>query len=230
MHDGIKTIKPELRFGISPFGVWRNKADDPNGSPGVKGTTSYDDLYADVYKWLSKSWIDYVVPQLYWEQGNRFGDFTVLAKWWNDHSFGKPLYLGQALYKSTDSKNGWTNPNEISDQISILRKYDNIRGFAFYSVSHLSKLSETEMVELTAKLVKPNAETSNVQSSNLGNAIEPIHNVPSEKDLVNDKYSFDKTLNISQIKGGQNYLSVPGILKGERTREFGRSHGLLLIL
>lgn len=154
LHDSIKAAKPSVKLGISPFGVWRNKSDDPNGSPGVKGTTSYDHLYADVYKWLANDWIDYIIPQLYWEQGNRFGDFTALAKWWNDHSFGKPLYLGQALYKSTGSAADiFTNPAEISEQISILRKFENIGGFALYSASHLSRLSEVILNELYSKLL-----------------------------------------------------------------------------
>ena len=218
LHDSIKNIKPVLKFGISPFGVWRNHADDPDGSPGIKGTTSYDDLYADVYKWLSKSWIDYVIPQLYWEQGNRFGDFNVLAKWWNDHCFGKPLYLSQALYKSTDLKKAWVNPKEISDQISALRKYENIRGFAFYSASHLSKLSELEMGELTAKLIKPKAEILNVQSSSSGNIISgPIidstQNSQSALGSVIDERLFEKALSISQYNVNQTHPLVTGKFK-----------------
>ncbi len=160
LHDSIKSVKPAVKLGISPFGVWRNKSDDPHGSPGVKGTTSYDHLYADVYKWLANDWIDYIIPQLYWEQGNRFGDFTELAKWWNDHSFGKPLYLGQALYKSTGSATDFfTNPAEISEQISILRRFDNVGGFALYSASHLVKLSEVILSELYSNLLPTKVAT-----------------------------------------------------------------------
>ena len=160
LHDSIKSVKPSVKLGISPFGVWRNKSDDPHGSPGVKGTTSYDHLYADVYKWLANDWIDYIIPQLYWEQGNRFGDFAALAKWWNDHSFGKPLYLGQALYKSTGSASDFfTNPAEISEQISILRRFENVGGFALYSASHLAKLSEVILSDLYTKLLPPNRDT-----------------------------------------------------------------------
>jgi len=159
LHDSIKAVKPSVKLGISPFGVWRNKSDDPNGSPGVKGTTSYDHLYADVYKWLASDWIDYIIPQLYWEQGNRFGDFTALAKWWNDHSFGKPLYLGQALYKSTGTTKVFANPKEISEQISILRKFENIGGFALYSASHLTKLSEVILNELYSNLLPTKVNT-----------------------------------------------------------------------
>jgi uncharacterized lipoprotein YddW (UPF0748 family) len=224
LHDSIKSVKPGLRFGISPFGVWRNHADDPNGSPGVKGTTSYDDLYADVYKWLSKSWIDYVVPQLYWEQGNRFGDFTLLTKWWNDHCCGKPLYLGQALYKSTDLKNAWSNPKEISDQISIMRKYENVRGFAFYSASHLTKLSDVETSELNVRLLKPKTDTSNIPGSSSTNKItgiliDSIQNNQSGKIFVMGESSFEKTINISHNKGNINFLPVPGKFKLRKNRK-----------
>lgn len=159
LHDSIKAVKPSVKLGISPFGVWRNKSDDPKGSPGVKATTSYDHLYADVYKWLANDWIDYVIPQLYWEQGNRFGDFTVLAKWWNDHCFGKPLYLGQALYKSTGTTKVFANPKEISEQISILRRFENIGGFALYSASHLTKLSDVILNELYSNLLPTKVDT-----------------------------------------------------------------------
>ena len=58
IHDSIESAKPKVKLGISPFGIWRNKSNDPNGSSGVRGTSSYDDLYADVYHWLAMGWID----------------------------------------------------------------------------------------------------------------------------------------------------------------------------
>ncbi len=157
LHDSIKAAKPWVKLGISPFGVWRNIADDPNGSPGAKGMSSYDDLYADVRKWLKENWIDYVIPQLYWEQGNRYGDFLSLAKWWNNNSFGKPLYIGQAVYKSTDPKSPWDNPKEIGEQIKILRDHDQINGFAFYSISHLKKLRDDQANDLTMNFLNSKA-------------------------------------------------------------------------
>ena len=220
LHDSIGNIKPGLRFGISPFGVWRNHADDPNGSPGIKGTTSYDDLYADVYKWLSKNWIDYVIPQLYWEQGNRFGDFSLLAKWWNDHSFGKPLYLGQALYKSIEGKNSWVNPKEISDQIGIMRKYNNVKGFAFYSASHLSKLSDNEMYELSALLTRPITATADILGSQTENVISETADsgliAQLEKSVAIDTSAFNYSTNISQIRKDNNLKPPPGTFKIKR--------------
>jgi uncharacterized lipoprotein YddW (UPF0748 family) len=149
LHDSLQNINPRIKFGISPFGIWRNKSSDPQGSPGFRGTSSYDDLYADVLKWLKNSWIDYVIPQLYWEEGNHFGDFTSMVKWWSENSFGKPLYIGQALYKSTAIKNGWLQPDELNNQINFLRTNQKVRGFAFYSASNLSELSANQIKVLS---------------------------------------------------------------------------------
>ncbi len=141
LHDTLNRINPKLKFGISPFGIWRNKSVDPQGSSGKKGISSYDDLYADVRKWLKNGWVDYVIPQLYWEKGNHFGDFTSLVQWWSENSYGKPLYIGQALYKSTSEKNGWKSESELTDQINFLRTKTNVKGFAFYSASNMSEMS-----------------------------------------------------------------------------------------
>jgi len=198
LHDSIKAFKPSVKLGVSPFGVWRNKSDDPNGSPGVKATTSYDDLYADVYKWLANDWIDYVIPQLYWEQGNIFGDFTVLAKWWNDHCFGKPLYLGQALYKSAGYSKVFTNPTEISEQISILRKFKNVGGFALYSASQLTQLSGVVLTEFNNNLLRTKVDTPNNTRVTVvvKNIAPPIAPMPvAEKTLIADKTTIAEMVN-----------------------------------
>lgn len=219
IHDSIKAVKPSVKLGVSPFGIWRTKSDDPDGSPGVKGTTSFDDLYADVYQWLSKGWIDYVMPQLYWEQGNRFGDFAALTKWWNDHCFGKPVYIGQALFKSTGVDKVFENPKEINEQINILRKFENVGGFALYSASHLTKLSETALNELTINLLLPSSE--NQKNGNIGistpkpNSLCPPVIVP-EPTLLADKRALADTLN-SRYKSLID-KSLPGTSKITVTR------------
>jgi uncharacterized lipoprotein YddW (UPF0748 family) len=213
LHDSIKSVKPLVKLGVSPFGVWRNMSDDPNGSPGVKATTSYDHLYADVYKWLANSWIDYVIPQLYWEQGNRFGDFTVLAKWWNDHSFGKPLYLGQALYKSTGSAKVFVNPKEISEQISILRNFENVSGFALYSASHLAKLTGVMLTEFNGNLLRTKVDTPHnnrpVVIVPINESIQPPASIP-EKILVADKNTISETINSTYHSVINTELPTPG--------------------
>ena len=88
-----------MKFGISPFGVWRNIADDPRGSETTAGTSNYDGLYANIIKWQEEGWIDYSLPQLYWHIGMAAADFEVLANWWKNHAYGRALYIGQAPYR-----------------------------------------------------------------------------------------------------------------------------------
>ena len=137
----IKAIKPHVQFGISPFGVWRNKDKDPvRGSDTRAGVTCYDDLYADVIKWLSNGWIDYVAPQIYWHFGHPAADFETIANWWNNNSFGKKVYVGHAVYKvDNDSYEQWSIPGELNKQIELNRNLDNIKGSIFYNTSSLRK-------------------------------------------------------------------------------------------
>jgi len=222
LHDSIKSFKPSVKLGVSPFGVWRNKSDDPNGSPGMKATTSYDDLYADVYKWLANDWIDYVIPQLYWEQGNQFGDFTVLAKWWNEHSFGKPLYLGQALYKSAGATKVFTNPTEISEQISILRKFKNVGGFAFYSASQLTKLSGVVLSEFNSNLLSTKVDTPNNTRPVIivKKITPPIPPMPvAEKTLLADKTTIAEMVNTTYNSLINTELPTPEQFSVIKTRK-----------
>ncbi len=135
----IKSIKPYVQFGISPFGVWRNKSVDPvRGSDTRAGITCYDDLYADVIKWLSSGWIDYVAPQIYWHIGFPLADYEILAKWWNENTFGRNLYIGHAAYKvNTDKQEAWKRPNELADQVAMNRSLDNIKGSIYFSTKSL---------------------------------------------------------------------------------------------
>ena len=99
LHDTIQSIKPWVRFGVSPFGIYRNKKNDPNGSD-TNGLQNYDDLYADVLLWTEQGWIDYCVPQLYWEIGHKAADYKTLIHWWNDHANGRPLFIGEDIERT----------------------------------------------------------------------------------------------------------------------------------
>ena len=138
--DTIKHLKPWVEFGISPFGVWRNASRDPRGSATRAGQTNYDDLYADVLKWMQEGWIDYISPQLYWEIGHALADYSVLAKWWNDNAHGTPTYIGHALYRinPNGSNRAWRTPMEIVRQIRLHRTYANIQGSFLYSAKFLA--------------------------------------------------------------------------------------------
>ena len=135
LQQTIKSIKPWVEFGISPFGVWRNSNVDPRGSETKAGVQNYDDLYADILKWLQEGNIDYVTPQLYWEIGKREADYETLAKWWSENSYGKNLYIGMGVYKMGNKKqaDAWNNGNEIVRQLDVNKKYPQVDGVMYFN-------------------------------------------------------------------------------------------------
>ncbi|MCQ2334639.1 MAG: family 10 glycosylhydrolase [Paludibacteraceae bacterium] len=139
LHDTITAIKPWVEFGISPFGVWRNKTTDPErGSNTRAGVQNYDDLYADILLWLEQGWIDYVVPQLYWEIGKKVADYQTLAHWWAEYSYGKNLYIGHSVSGVGQSKiEAWNRPNEICRQIRLNRSIPEVQGSVFFPIHTL---------------------------------------------------------------------------------------------
>ena len=132
LSQAIKEEKKFCKFGISPFGVWRNKDKDPEGSDTKAGQTNYDDLYADILLWLKKGWIDYVAPQLYWEFGHRAAPFEVLLNWWNQHSYGRHCYIGLGMFKAGSSP-PWRDPSQVPRQIQAIRSLDKVQGEIYFS-------------------------------------------------------------------------------------------------
>lgn len=141
LSRSIKSIKPWVKFGISPFGVWRNNRDDVRGSAVGATITNYDDLYADVLKWTDLGWIDYVSPQIYWNIGYNIADFNILTRWWAKNVPSRDVYIGHALYKvdGSSSSLSWSNGNEIPNQIRLLRSVDGIKGSVYYSANHIDR-------------------------------------------------------------------------------------------
>ncbi len=140
LHDTIKNIKPHVKFGISPFGIWRNKKSDPLGSE-TNGYQNYDDLYADILLWLEKDWIDYVTPQIYWHIGKEIADYEILARWWNENTKNKQLYIGQAIYRmSRENKaKAWHGKKEIPRQIELNRSLKNVSGSMYFTTHTFQK-------------------------------------------------------------------------------------------
>jgi uncharacterized lipoprotein YddW (UPF0748 family) len=100
LSDCIHSIKPWVKFGVSPFGIYRNKRTDPYNGSETAGLQNYDDLYADVMLWVNNGWIDYCVPQIYWQLGYPTADYQTLIQWWNRYCSGRPLYIGEDIERT----------------------------------------------------------------------------------------------------------------------------------
>ena len=110
MHDTIRAVKPWVKFGVSPFGIYRNKKSAPNGSD-TRGLQNYDDLYADVLLWINNGWVDYCVPQIYWQIGHPTADYKTLIQWWDRNASARPLYIGEDVERTVKYKDD-DNPNQ----------------------------------------------------------------------------------------------------------------------
>lgn len=129
LHKVIQEHKPWVRLGISPFGIWRNKKSDERGSD-TNGLQNYDDLYADVILWTEKGWVDYMLPQLYWELEKEVASSEKLAYWWNDNANGRHMYIGQDVHKTMTKPDidGSKDPNQLAHKIALSRELPFIHG------------------------------------------------------------------------------------------------------
>lgn len=128
LYNTIKREKEWVRFGVSPFGIWRNKKSDPRGSES-SGLQNYDDLYADVLLWAKNGWIDYLAPQLYWTLDMKAAPSRHLAQWWNDNANGVDVYIGQDVQRTMTNKDpGNNDTNELDTKVKLSRKLPNVKG------------------------------------------------------------------------------------------------------
>lgn len=137
----IHQVKPNVSYGISPFGVWRNKSADPTGSDTKAGITAYDSTYADVRAWIQNGWVDYVAPQIYWSMSFNVAKYDTLVDWWAKEVAGSrvKLYIGHAPYKLGTSEAGWSSAQEIINQLTYNRSVPEVSGSIFFSAKELRK-------------------------------------------------------------------------------------------
>ena len=138
VYDSIKTIKPWVKFGVSPSGIYRNSTNPAIGSA-TSGLEHYTTLYADTRKWIQMGWLDYLCPQVYWYIGQPGANYGLVVPWWNNNSFGRHIYIGLAGYKVNDPAQGtnWANPSMIPNEVRMNRSLPNIYGEAVYNTNSL---------------------------------------------------------------------------------------------
>ncbi|OLR21733.1 hypothetical protein BH713_10265 [Enterobacter kobei] len=149
----IKQLKPDVEFGVSPAGVWRNISHDPSGS-NTRGAAAYDEAFADTRRWVQQGLLDYIAPQIYWPFARDAARYDVLAHWWAN--VVKPtntrLYIGVALYKVGEpSKNepDWTIKGgvpELKKQIDLNESVPNINGTILFRENYLNQPQTREAV------------------------------------------------------------------------------------
>ena len=127
VNASIAQAKPWVKFGVSPSGIYRSSTDPAIGSPTSAGASQhYSAMFADSRKWIAQGWVDYLTPQVYWYIGQTGSDYKLLVPWWNDNAYERHIYIGLADYKMGTT--GWTDPNQIANQIAMNRAHQNVYG------------------------------------------------------------------------------------------------------
>ncbi len=129
LYETVHSVKPWVKLGVSPFGIYRNQKSDPNIGSKTNGLQNYDDLYADVLMWVNNGWLDYCAPQLYWEIGHKAADYATLIKWWNKYACKRPLYIGEDVertVKKADLNN--SSINQMPAKFKLHAEMPNVKG------------------------------------------------------------------------------------------------------
>ncbi len=233
LDDAVHRAKPDVEFGISPRGIWANKSVMAEGSD-TNGGGSYDQIFADSHAWVKNGWVDYIMPQIYWNIGYKVADYAVLAKWWGDLVEGTDvrLYTGEGAYRTTTSTTSvWKGQNgvdELRKHIEIGRNNDNISGYCMFTYNNfmengliydlMKEVNKTPSQQIGGESVapKPTQEpepTEDVpQLSGDGEGDKPQEGEYQNKFTDIDKYWW--------AKDSIYALASQGIIKGRSETEF----------
>ena len=204
VNTAIKAINQNVKFGISPMGIWKNNASDGTGS-NTKGNESYYAVSADTRTWIQNEWIDYVVPQIYWETGHKLADYETLVKWWANEVKGTKvkLYIGQGIYRDAVA-------SQIDTQLKINQKYDEVYGSFYYSLKDLlaNRAGCKDQIAAFNKAF-PVQESVPVQSNNT--------NISNSGQIINKTGIVTTTTPLNIRKGtGTQYPIVTKAAKGTK--------------
>ena len=204
VHSTIKNIKSYVKFGISPRGIWRNKSTDSTGSD-TNGSESYDDIYADTRTWIRNEWIDYVVPQIYWEIGYPLASYNKLVPWWSDEVKNRNinLYIGQGIYKDSVAK-------EIDKEIDLNRSYDDVKGSMYFTYSDIKNNRQGIKDKLKVKYknptlpetmpwvdsTPPNAPSIKINKTPNSNEVV-INNIQDARYYIIYRFKYEESVNIN---------------------------------
>lgn len=240
-HQAIKERKPWVQFGVSPFGVWKNRSTDPKGSDTRAGQTTFDNLYADPLLWMDQGWLDYIVPQVYWSMELPVASHRKIVNWWALRSTNTLLYIGNGPYKiRNNSDPAWHKKKELPEQIRLARNTRQVNGNAFFSAKSLMTDAKDVVRHLKRYYYKkkvlppeiPHSENLSEQRPILKSIdtqggftqvrfdnLDPVHyvSVHSARKINTGDYVEKKLLMRSFVKD-ENHIRIPSeLLKGKKS-------------
>lgn len=216
VYASIKAIKPHVQYGISPFGIWRNKGQDSTGS-NTNGMSNYDDIYADTRQWIKDGSIDYIAPQIYWSRNHKAANYSVLLDWWGREvkTYAKVhpinLYIGMANHKvGNDSDTAWNNKTELISQVIANRANKNAQGQMHFSLRSINNNALGYASYLKQQLYNYKALTPTIYWK--GSAI-PL--CPTDVKLSKESFGMKLTITDKNITQPRKYV----IYRFEGTKE-----------
>ncbi len=238
LDERLHSIKPDIQFGISPRGIWANKSQMAEGS-NTNGSSSYLDIYADSRAWVKNEWVDYIMPQLYWNIGYEIADYSILSDWWADVVGGTDvkLYIGEGAYRTTSSTlPAWTGSagtNELRTHILNGRENSNISGYCCFTYNDFLENSSIYdlMKELNSNKVsapsgavavdKPLEDTTDKEEHTAPGINDGMSNVTDKPvDSGDYKNKFTDMNDYWWAMDAINDLASKGIIKGRSETEF----------
>lgn len=183
-RDAVKEIKPNCMFGVSPSGIWANAGDTPGGS-NTNGSSSYHSLYADTKLWVEQEYLDYIMPQIYWYNGQPNADYNTLINWWAGvcAPTNVKLYIGEAAYKAASgSEAAWKGQNginELSNQVSMCRQSQYIGGYSMFEYS--SFMGNSDLYNLIKQLQSTPVAAPTLGEINQPNPQPEVTQAPEDK-------------------------------------------------
>lgn len=222
----IERTNPDVLFGISPIGIWKNEKNDPTGSA-TGGGESYYTVYADTRTWIQNEWIDYVVPQIYWETTHKTANYNTLVKWWSNEVKGTDvkLYIGQGIYKDSVAQ-------EIITQLEENKKYPEIQGSIYFSMRDLINNRQGVADKLAAYYNGPQVDVPPVDDSNSNNNTNDNNSNNNSGNSSNNtvdvvgKVGFVTEDNLNFRSGpGTSYTSLAKLARGTKLTLFTLSNG-----
>ncbi|WP_066405688.1 family 10 glycosylhydrolase [Flavisolibacter tropicus] len=225
VNETVSGLKPWVKFGVSPSGIYRNSTNPAIGTD-TRGLEHYASLYCDTRRWLQEGWVDYIAPQVYWNIGfYPTADYQVIVPWWNNNANGRHIYIGMAAYRVGEA-GAWQNPSEIPNQVRLNRTYPNVYGGIFFRSTFLRnntlKFCDSIRLNLYQKPAlmptmpwkdnTPPAAPSALEATKQGNAYTLTWTKPAangnEMDRVRQFAIYRSESPVIDISGADNLLAI----------------------